>query len=231
MRFRKAVLSLVAIGALAGATGASAVVGPPPEPVNATPPTISGTAQVGQTLQGHEGVWGASTLVSGHDWWRCDPSGHNCLVEGGCFNCLTYAVVDADVGHTVRLRETAQFTFPGLEGIAFSAPTSVVTKASTKTRHARLTIQKQPQTVIRNSRFVIKGFVGGRPDPKGGKVVLTPTRGKGNLRTVSVPLDKFGGFNARVNAGNGNVVRYHLSYVNPGWQTDAANTRLIKVVR
>jgi hypothetical protein len=48
-------------------------------PVNSSPPSISGTAQVGQVLTADPGSWtGTQPISYGYQWRRCDSAGANC---------------------------------------------------------------------------------------------------------------------------------------------------------
>jgi uncharacterized delta-60 repeat protein len=94
-------------------------------PANSTPPTISGTAAEGQTLTVNAGAWTGSTPIS-HDyrWRRCDSAGASCVDIAGA-TATTYALTAADVGRTIRVRETASNAYG--QGAVESAATAVVT--------------------------------------------------------------------------------------------------------
>jgi hypothetical protein len=75
-------------------------------PVNTAPPTISGTAQVGQTLTAGNGTWSNSPTSFAYQWLRCNAAGNSCVsVANGTQK--TYTLVGADAGHTMRVRVTA----------------------------------------------------------------------------------------------------------------------------
>ena len=94
------VLTVAAIGGLAHAASAAA-------PQNVTPPTISGTPAVGQTLTASNGTWNNAPTGYTYQWLRCDTSGGSCVTISGATQ-KTYALQNADGGHTVRVRVTAQ---------------------------------------------------------------------------------------------------------------------------
>jgi hypothetical protein len=95
-------------------------------PVNASPPTISGTAREGQTLTSSSGSWGGATPISFvYAWQRCDASGANCATISGTTGA-TYQLTSSDVGKTVRTRVTA--TNADGSGQALSAPSGVIAK-------------------------------------------------------------------------------------------------------
>jgi uncharacterized delta-60 repeat protein len=91
-------------------------------PAGTAPPSISGAAVEGQTLTVNPGTWsGTAPLALGHRWRRCDEAGASCvdIVTGP-----TYTMTAADVGRTIRVRETATNAYGA--GTADSAPTAVV---------------------------------------------------------------------------------------------------------
>jgi hypothetical protein len=100
-----AALTMVTLLTLAGSIGlaraTSAVA-----PVNTAPPTISGTATVGETLTANNGTWSNSPTTFGYQWLRCNGGGNACVnVANGTQK--TYTLVGADAGHTMRVRVTA----------------------------------------------------------------------------------------------------------------------------
>ncbi len=86
-------------------SAATAVV-VPPVPVDSTVPTITGTAQQGDTLSEDHGAWSNSPTGYAYQWLRCNSSGSSCVAIGGATN-QTYPPVGEDVGHTLRVSETA----------------------------------------------------------------------------------------------------------------------------
>ena len=106
-------------------------------PANSTPPTISGTAVEGQTLTANAGAWTGSTPIS-HDyqWRRCDSAGANC-VDIAAATATTYTLTAADVGHTIRVRETATNAYG--QGSVDSAATAMVNASGGRDRGHRST--------------------------------------------------------------------------------------------
>ena len=95
---------LVMVAALVAATVAAAATAA--APVNTTPPTISGTAQVGQALTAGNGTWTNSPTSFAYQWLRCKGGGNSCeSVANGAQK--TYTLVGADSGRTMRVRVTA----------------------------------------------------------------------------------------------------------------------------
>src|SRR5207245_4233 len=71
-------------------------------PVNTSPPTISGTAQEGQTLTAAPGTWtGTAPITYSYLWQRCDGAGANCASTG--VTTTTYALSSADAGGTLSV--------------------------------------------------------------------------------------------------------------------------------
>ena len=117
-------LLVVALTAIAG-TGLAAPSASQANyaPTNSSPPTITGTAQVGQTLTANPGTWKSETTPKfSFQWQRCDTAGNNCVAVSGA-TAQTYVVTNDDVNHTLRVAVTA--TSSSGTGTATSAQTAV----------------------------------------------------------------------------------------------------------
>jgi hypothetical protein len=79
-----------------------------PVPVNSSPPTISGTEPpvVGRTLTDVNGTWSNGPVTYAYQWQDCDQSGGACAAIAGATN-QSYVVQASDLGHTIRVSETA----------------------------------------------------------------------------------------------------------------------------
>ncbi len=92
-------------GETAATSAASAVISAS-KPVNKELPTISGTAQTGQTLTASNGEWTESPTKFAYQWQRCNESGTNCAAISGATE-HTYLVTEADVGSTLKIAVSA----------------------------------------------------------------------------------------------------------------------------
>lgn len=131
-RFRP--LGLVAVAGLALATsvgiGSAATdahdAGAPP--ANSSPPAISGSPTVGQSLTASTGSWsGDSPMSFTFRWERCDSGGGACAAISGATG-QTYRLGSADSGRTLRVEVTA--TNSAGTGTQLSAATAVVSSGA-----------------------------------------------------------------------------------------------------
>ena len=93
-------------------------------PTNTAPPTISGTAQIGQTLTASIGTWTyQSTPTYTYAWSRCNEVGGNCSTISGATGA-TYVVQAVDGNDTLRVTVTASNAQGSASAV--SAQTSLV---------------------------------------------------------------------------------------------------------
>lgn len=92
-------------------------------PKNKTLPTITGTAEVGQTLKATRGTWANSPTSFSFNWSRCDTGGNGCAGIAGA-TARIYTVIGTDLGHTLRVTVTAKNSSGSAR--ATSAPTAIV---------------------------------------------------------------------------------------------------------
>jgi hypothetical protein len=102
----------------------TAVIVVPATPSNSSPPTITGTAEIGQTLNETHGNWTGHPTSYRYQWQDCDSNGGGCQVIAGA-TARTYGVTAADVGHRIRLAEYA-VNSGGTSLPATSDPTAIV---------------------------------------------------------------------------------------------------------
>lgn len=94
---------------------------------NTSPPTITGTAMVLETLTADPGEWSEGALDFALQWQRCDAQGAACQDIAGA-TLPSYAPGNDDVGSTLRVGVTA--TGAGTEATAVSDPTAPVAAAN-----------------------------------------------------------------------------------------------------
>ena len=121
---RVSVTARNAAGAGTAASAPTAVVEAVGTPTNTTLPTITGTAQVGQTLTASTGAWDGSPTSFAFQWQRCSAAGTSCVDLPGATGG-TYVVTAGDAGSTIRVVVTATNSVGSAS--AASAPTPVVT--------------------------------------------------------------------------------------------------------
>ena len=110
---------------VAAATSAAA-------PKNTAPPTISGTAKVGQQLTADPGSWSGNPTSFAYQWQRCDADVAICSNIVGATS-QTYGIQTGDLGYRLRVRVTARN--PKGSDTATSAITAIVAPVATITNH------------------------------------------------------------------------------------------------
>jgi len=94
-------------GSSSATSAATAVIAAAVKPSNKSLPTISGTAQPGQTLTGDPGTWsGTGPITYAYQWRRCNSAGGSCSNVAAATN-QTYTLSSADVARSIRLIVTA----------------------------------------------------------------------------------------------------------------------------
>jgi hypothetical protein len=83
-------------------------------------PSLTGTAQYGQTLTAHPGAWSGSPSSYAYQWYDCDPApsgstGSNCAAITNATSS-TYTLTSSDVGHSVEVAVKAT------NGVGTSSP-------------------------------------------------------------------------------------------------------------
>lgn len=112
-------------------------------PRNTSPPTITGTPKVGQTLTANEGDWTGNPTGYTYQWQRCDADVASCTSVVGATG-KTYGVRLADLGYRLRVAVTARNAKGS--ATANSAITAIVAPAVTITN-------KRPTLTIISVRF------------------------------------------------------------------------------
>jgi hypothetical protein len=114
------------------ATAPTAVVTANPIPVAQSAPTISGTAQSGQTLTATTGTWTNRPTAYAYQWSRCAAT---CAPITGATSS-TYTATDADVGDTLEVTVTASVQTTAGQPLT-SEPTAVIAAAPAATTPAQ----------------------------------------------------------------------------------------------
>ena len=97
-----------------------------PAPAPTSPPTITGTLQVGQTLAGQVGKWKGANVTFSYQWRRCAGTAAVCTAIDGAGGA-TYTLTPGEIGSAISLVVTA--TGPGGSRSATSAASGVVISA------------------------------------------------------------------------------------------------------
>jgi hypothetical protein len=115
-------------GASASASSQATSIVQAVAPSNTAPPSISGTAQDGQTLTAANGTWSGSTPITyTYQWQDCDSAGNNCQPIASATG-QTYVLAASDMGSTIRVTVTASNAAGSAS--ASSAQTSAVQAAA-----------------------------------------------------------------------------------------------------
>jgi len=124
-QFLTVAIKPIASSDTAYATAVAAHVGTALTPAVSSAPSISGTAQQGQTLTAAPGTWNDAAATPAYQWQKCDAAGANCADIAGQTG-QTYVVQPTDGGATLRVNVTATNRF-GTSTPVPSAVTAVVT--------------------------------------------------------------------------------------------------------
>jgi hypothetical protein len=166
-RARLGIVLAVLVGAVLGAvfgqpgngSAATAAV-----PQNKTLPTITGTAEAGQTLTATRGTWSNAPTSFAFAWSRCDTSGNACAAIGA--GGKIYTAITADVGHTLRVTVTAKNGSGSAK--ATSSPTPIVSSGGCPPGTGAIQIaQLEPP-----ARLMITGASVTRPITRGTRTIL-----------------------------------------------------------
>lgn len=122
-------------GGTGQATSTPTVAVLPAAPTNTAPPTITGTARVGETLTHHPASWTGTVDTITLVWERCSADATSCQAIPGA-TASTYQPVNTDAGSRVRVVETA-----ANPGDALSVPSAVTLIVAATTPDAPLNLR------------------------------------------------------------------------------------------
>jgi hypothetical protein len=137
----------------------SPVISDSSAPRNTVRPTISGTAQVGQTMTVSNGTWTGGATSYSYQWQRCDQNGQACLNVSGATS-QTYGVRSDDMGSTLRVEVTARNAAgkttvnTDRSAVVQGVPGSTTVVTTTATINQAPTIQFRSLAVRRNRVYV-----------------------------------------------------------------------------
>jgi uncharacterized membrane protein YgcG len=123
MRVREIAENSYGVGVPAYSPLSAVVAEPVPVPSLVSPPSIQGSAVVGQTLTEVHGLWAGSPTSYSYQWERCEREQHCSAIPGATGQ--TYRVQAADVGYTIVVQETA-YNSGGPSSPASSPETGIV---------------------------------------------------------------------------------------------------------
>jgi hypothetical protein len=107
-------------------------------PTNTTPPSITGTPRVGETLTAQNGAWANGPTAFQYQWQRCNAAGAVCANIGTATE-RTYLLRPADANRTIRVVVTA-LNGDGA-GSARSNQTDLIAPSTAPRNTARPTIE------------------------------------------------------------------------------------------
>jgi len=140
-----------ALGSGTPAVSAKTTVVLPLPPGNVEVPTISGNTSQGQLLTASSGSWTNNPTSYAYQWEDCDSAGDNCTPIGAATN-TTYLLQASDVGHTVRVTQTAT-NAGGSSDPAPSAQTAVVAPPDTAAPVVQFDAKPASPSKLRTAHF------------------------------------------------------------------------------
>ncbi len=149
-------------------------------PANISPPTISGIAEVGQTLSAGPGSWSESPSSYTYQWQRCDASGASCSTVAGA-TAQTYTLTAADPNATIRVAVTASNSAGGSVP-ASSAQTAVVVQQAEQSAatFGKTNVGSSPDTFSANRKRVNRYALAGSGSVSKLSIYLTSAASSGS---------------------------------------------------
>jgi hypothetical protein len=145
-------LALTVVAAVTVVASAAAATTPPS---NTAPPTVSGTARVGETLSASQGTWsGTSPFTYAYQWQRCDKNGGSCDAITGATSA-SYTLTSSDLDNTLRVRVTAS------NSAGSSSSTSVPSAVVAAKPVGNVTLDANRSLLLYGQRVTLTGTVEG----------------------------------------------------------------------
>jgi len=153
---KKLVLT-IALTMAAAATVVATAAAAGTAPSNTAPPTVSGTARVGETLTASQGTWNGTTPITyAYQWQRCDKNGASCNAITGATSA-SYALTSSDQDNTLRVRVTAS------NSAGSSSATSVPSGVVAAKPLGSLTLAANHPLLLYGQRVTLTGTAEGAP--------------------------------------------------------------------
>jgi hypothetical protein len=173
-------------------------------PKNTAPPTIAGTAKVGQQLTADAGSWSGNPTSFAYQWQRCDADVATCSNLVGATS-KSYVIQAGELGYRLRVIVTARNSKGSTT--ALSAITAIVAPVTTITNHRPtvriLRVQFTGSTVYATFRICDDSFKNlsiRETDPRPGRLsytrrfaTLVPPRPCGVYTRHWLPVARFRG--------------------------------------
>jgi len=151
----KKLVLMIALTVATAATVVATAAAAGTAPSNTAPPTLSGTARIGETLTASQGTWNGTTPISyAYQWQRCDKNGAGCNAITGATS-TSYTLTSADQDNTLRVRVTASNSAGS--STATSVPSAIVAAKPT----GKVTLDSNRSLLMFGQRVTLTGMVEG----------------------------------------------------------------------
>jgi hypothetical protein len=149
-----------------------------PAPSSLSPPLISGAAAQGGVLAEAHGSWSNNPTAYGYQWEVCDSLGNVCSAIAGA-RSQSYTLTKANVGHRIRVQETAS-NAGGTGGPVASTVTGLVRASS-----------EPPEGIVTSSHASLSGVARRRAKLR---FALSAHGNAPLIKTITIGLPKGLGF-------------------------------------
>lgn len=151
----KKLVLMIALTTAAAVTVVATAAAATTAPSNTAPPTISGTARIGEALTASQGTWSGTTpLTYAYQWQRCDKNGASCNAITGATSA-SYTLTSNDMNNTLRVRVTAS------NSAGSSSSTSVPSAVVAAKPIGNVTLDANHSLLLFGQRVTLTGMVEG----------------------------------------------------------------------